>query len=594
MNIRRAGALALVAAGAVRFTFSAVMPATRALTGDFATAFPNPYFAHLRPDFSTVQVLPGWTYGPMMHIVTLPLFLVPAWRMVPAVWAAVNLAAVIASFVCVLRLSEDAESASWTTVAVAAGLWLLFQPLVTCFVMGNIEIVEMAMLLAGLAALHRGREIRSGLWLGVATMIKFLPIGFVGWLVLRRQWRAAASAGAVIAVIALAAAVTVGWASNVTFRLATEPPPLSGLHELSVTSLFLHRAGVLDSEAGAVRWFPPARFDVAKRAGQLASGLIAAGFAAVVFARRRQPATSLELSVMFMAMFMLLPWNHDHYYIFSLLPITVLLFRAVRRRDRGLLVLTIASYVLMSPPLPFSWIDRARWFGIPFAYVLNYQGVPIAGALLLWAAATRELFSRPEATADAPRPAGGGLRRLAAASALLVVPMFCGVAYFDAAAPARDAGVYVETDGGVKANGMYAMTLLPPGPGNAIAAAIERAPLVAANKVLRIFVVGPSNAEPVSAAESAQLIGFTSEAIDVSDTPESAPVATAGRRVNLEAYRISPSQPAWTPGGGLFDFYEYIRSRESGVPRTSLIGVVFNGAAGGAPRLYAARIGPPE
>jgi hypothetical protein len=67
-----------------------------------------------------------------------------------------------------------------------------------------------------------------------------------------------------------------------------------------VTSLFLHRASLLDYEIPVVRWFPRTRAVIASRAGGLASALLALAFAAALFLCRRQPVSSAEIAVLFM------------------------------------------------------------------------------------------------------------------------------------------------------------------------------------------------------------------------------------------------------------------------------------------------------
>ncbi len=398
-------ALLLLAYGGIRFLTSGFLPATHKLLGDFAAVFPAAYFARLRPDFSTIDVWPGrWLGGPMLHFLTLPLFLVPRWSMVPTAWALTNLAALILSFVLVCRLSGAARQVSWVVLVTLAGLWLLFQPLANCFAQGNVEIMEMALILGAVAALRSSRPRASGVLIGVAAMIKVLPIGFLGWFVLRRQWRAAVATVATIAVIIAVTSVTLGWKES-GFRSIggfLTVPSHGGLHELSVTSVFLHRAGVLDYEVPIVRRFPSARALTAARAGDLASALLAAGFTMLLFARRRDPVSPAEIAVLFMTMFMILPWNHDYYYLFALVPLSVLFLEAAAARDWTLMTITIAGYLLISPPVSFGWIDRTRWLPLPFAYLFNYHDVPVAGGLLLWFGATYQLLIQPS-DATAPR-----------------------------------------------------------------------------------------------------------------------------------------------------------------------------------------------
>lgn len=57
----------------------------------------------------------------------------------------------------------------------------------------QLSFLTLALLLAGEAALSRGHPIRAGGWLAVAAILKLLPAVFVGWLLVRRQWRGLAA-----------------------------------------------------------------------------------------------------------------------------------------------------------------------------------------------------------------------------------------------------------------------------------------------------------------------------------------------------------------------------------------------------------------
>ena len=388
-------AAALLALGAARFAGAGLLPAVRTLNGDFGASFPTAYFARLRPDFPTDHVWPGWNYGPMLHFLSAPLLLVPRWSMVPMVWALVNAAALMVSFVLVCRLSGVVRQVSWATIATLGGVWLLYQPLANCFAQGNIEIVEMALILAAITTLPRSKGLWSGVLVGVATMTKFLPVGFFCWFLLRRYWRAVWSGLATIVLIVVVTTVTLGWKTSISFRVMTwaAATPIAGFHELSVTSLFLHRAALLDSTVPVVRWFPTARAWTAGDAGALASVLLAFGYSLVLFLRRHRPESPLEVAVLFMTMFMILPWNHDYYYVFGLVALSVLFLRGVALRQWTLLAGVVVAYIMISPPIPFGVVDRLDLFAVPFAYVVNYANVPVIGGLLLWLIATQQMFA---------------------------------------------------------------------------------------------------------------------------------------------------------------------------------------------------------
>jgi hypothetical protein len=403
---------AVLAMALARFLASGFLPATRSINGDFAAVFPTQYFAHLRPDFPTAAVWSGWRYGPMVHFLTLPLFLVPRWSLVPVVWATVNLAAIVVSFFLVRRLAL-ARPAPMTATAILAAAWMFYQPLANCLAQGNVELIEMALILAAVVALPRGKGALSGALIGVATMIKFLPGGFLCWFLLRRQYRAFLSGAAVIAVILAITTVTLGWKDAETiFEIPSSgSATFAGMQELSITSLFLHRSSVLLRDAAATgtqgspetAWFPQERAVAASRAGLLASVLLAIGFAVTLFLRRHRPASPAEVGVLFMTMFMILPWNHDYYYVFALVPLSVLTLDGLQRRDTPLLVATLTGYLLISPPIPFSWIDRTGWLELSFRDAFSYFDLPILGALILWIATTYRMLADPEERALPPR-----------------------------------------------------------------------------------------------------------------------------------------------------------------------------------------------
>jgi len=388
-------ALAVLAFGAVRFVAAGFLPATERISGDFGAAFPTEYFRRYRPDYP--QAWPGWNYGPALHFLTLPLLLLPRWRMVAPVWALTNLAALVASFVLACRLSGVHHRLDWKAFAVLAGLWLSFQPLVNCFRPGNIEIVEMALLLWAVSALQRRADAKAGVLFGIAATIKFLPSGFFYWLAIRRRGRAVLAGAAIMALMLVLATVTLGWKDSTSIKAMgwAADTPVAGLHELSITSMFLHRASTFDAQGhiSPVRWIPSDRAVAAARSGRLASALLAAVFGVLLFVRRQSPDIALDTALLFMAMFMLLPWNHDYYYVFALVPFSIVFSRALARQDRPAVGVVLVAYLLMSPPVPFAWIDRAHLFPMRFMYFVNYYDLPIAGALLLWIALTSDVLA---------------------------------------------------------------------------------------------------------------------------------------------------------------------------------------------------------
>lgn len=420
--VRVLAGLAFVA-GAARFMWSGFLPATRELRGDFAAVFPTEYFARLRPDFPTDSVWAGWTYGPVLHFLTLPLLLLPNWSMVPKVWAVTNLLALAGCFVMTLRLSATTGKRSGFATVLLAGLWMLYQPLVNCFAQGNIEIVEMTLLLAGLVALSRARPHASGLLLGLATMTKFLPGGFLLWLLARRQWRALMTGMAAILVIAAVTQITLRWEENGTGRdlLTAFSRPIAGAQQLSLTSLFEHRAGMMDGATGEVLWFPSLRNQLAGLAGGLASALLLVACGLALLRYRAVTVSPAEIAVLFIVMLLVPPWSHDYYYVFALIPFSFLFLRGMAERNAWLITVAVAAYCLISPPIPWGWLDSMRWTDTPFVYVVGYFNLPIFGGLLLLTAAIQLLLREGPPATGAARSSSIGWRVAAAGLAVVVI-----------------------------------------------------------------------------------------------------------------------------------------------------------------------------
>jgi hypothetical protein len=396
--VRRALIALVFLYGLTRFLSSALLPALQRLTGDFSAAFPSGALIWLRPDFPRTNVIGDtagmWNYGPVMHAVTLPLFLAPTWSAVAPLWAVMNLLMLAACFAGLVGLVPGRASLTYGSLALLATMWLLFQPLATCFAQGNIEIAELLMLVLAFRLMAAGRFDAASVWVGVAVMTKFLPAGFIGWLVLKRRWRAAAVGTATMLVIAVITAFTLGWSRSVTLG---ESAPLavgsnmSGFLDGGVPSIYFHRTAVPDWSATLLNWFPEERMKVAANAGRVASAMMGIVFTCLL-ARRRPGALRDELGVLCLLMFLVAPWDHDYYYIFALVPLTLLAGEALEVRDGTTLTLIGVAYCLMSPPIPYAWVTRAHVVKPPFAYWMGAHDIPTAGALLLLVLLTTRLL----------------------------------------------------------------------------------------------------------------------------------------------------------------------------------------------------------
>lgn len=138
----------------------------------------------------------GWIYPPAGAFFAAPI----AWLPYPVAtfaWTFGSLAALFwSAWTVATLLSRPGERArAWLLWAPTA---LIARPIDSNFANGQINLYVFALVLAGLRALHEGRERRGALWLGAVTALKLVPALFLAQLAARRRF-AAAALGAALA-----------------------------------------------------------------------------------------------------------------------------------------------------------------------------------------------------------------------------------------------------------------------------------------------------------------------------------------------------------------------------------------------------------
>src|SRR6266511_2722872 len=116
-------------------------------------------------------------------------------------WAAASVACIGWSVVAVPR--ERWRPVLLAVAAVAVPLNRNFEDL-------NLNAILLALVVAAAADLERGRETRSGAWIGAATALKVFPGLLLVYLAYRRRWRAAAAGAAVAAACTIGALLPYG------------------------------------------------------------------------------------------------------------------------------------------------------------------------------------------------------------------------------------------------------------------------------------------------------------------------------------------------------------------------------------------------
>ncbi|MFV2017455.1 glycosyltransferase 87 family protein [Micromonospora sp. LOL_023] len=174
-------------------------------------------------EFIAPETTLGFTYPPFAGLTMLPMALVP---MITAGWINVALGIVTLTAVLMVLLGPIADRCGWPrwfVVGLAVPLAVAIEPSRETLGYGQVNLLLFGLVIADLVALrwraapvpHRlaaGGPLRrfffSGIWagagIGLATSIKLTPALFIVYLLVTRQWRAAAAA------IGTGAAVTIG------------------------------------------------------------------------------------------------------------------------------------------------------------------------------------------------------------------------------------------------------------------------------------------------------------------------------------------------------------------------------------------------
>ena len=389
---RRSLSIAALLYSLLHFAITGVRQPLANFYGDFLASFPTWKMASLfhRMDLYECSLAedwgwgppPIWHYGPVLHLITIPLLAFPTLRSAYVAWLFVNyIFVVVAAIVAVRILGVDR-----TSVLVVTLVFCNFNPLYEALTQRTIEIFELMLLFVAWSFYRRGRDAGCGVAIGIAAMTKFLPLIFLPWFILRRRWRALAASIAVIVPLAIAAQLVFGWQHSgiliqlggVTFLKSELDQSLSGM------------------VARLIEW---THCPLPAPVAGLVVVLIALGvlMAFMLEARRREGSEDIEFGLLAAAMVLLAPHNEQYYFIFLLLPY-LLLYRRYRERWSIRAALLALSFFLVAMPVPLSIVQRFASFDV-FSLYLR-AGIPFVGAALLVAVLVRET-ARP-VQLDAP------------------------------------------------------------------------------------------------------------------------------------------------------------------------------------------------
>jgi hypothetical protein len=389
--MRRALAAAALLYSALHFAMTGLRQPLSNFYGDFLASFPAWRVASLagRLDLYNGSLAqkwgppPIWHYGPVEHLITLPLLAFPTLRQAYVAWFFVSLAFVIITALIAMRLIGEA--------LVVVLVFCNFNPLYEALTQRNIELFELMLLFGAYALYRRGRDSACGIAIGTAAMAKFLPLIYLPWLVLKRRWRALAAALAVIVPIAIATQFILGWQnSGILLQLA------EGSYIRAEANQSL--SGVVTR---LVTWTHADLSVPAVSRVLIIAGLVALS-ALMLRLRRREGIEDLEFGLLAVAMVLLPPHNQHYYFVFLLLPY-LLLYARYRGEWSWRATLLALSFLLVAVPIPLSVVQRLT--GIAAFRLYLRAGIPFVGAALLVIVLVAEIgMAHAVLTAEQPCP----------------------------------------------------------------------------------------------------------------------------------------------------------------------------------------------
>jgi hypothetical protein len=366
---------------AAHFYVSGIRQPLHNFYSDFLGAFPSWRLSMLlgRMDFyrgSLAEVWatmfrpePLWHYGPIFHLITLPLFAFPDLHSAYVAW----LFATYAFFVCALAVAWrafDLRGVRWIAIL---GI-LNFVPMYEALTQRNIEIFELLLIFGAFALLRKGHQMPAGVLIGLAAMAKFLPLIFIPYFAVKRMWRALAASLITAEAIAVAAEAVFGWSHSGILVQLRQGSFLRGELNQSLSGMIIR----------LLQWTHAySRFTAAtlSRVAILAS---LAGLSWLFLKTRDcRGIEDLEWATLIVAMVLLPPHNQQYYLVLLIFPFLALLARRVE------LAWLAVAFFLAGAPLPF------RIFGANAFSAYLRAGIPFVGASLLGILCVRALRHAP-------------------------------------------------------------------------------------------------------------------------------------------------------------------------------------------------------
>lgn len=364
--------------------------------GDFWGAFPAPFVERYNPsldDRTIVRAYDGggrdWAYGPIMHLITLPLTFMKSIKLVSLSWLLCNYAFLAIALWLILKMFKDMPA---TVKLIVIFLWAGCWPLHAAIQEDVIEIFELLMVVVSLYFLYKERDVFAGISMGVAAMAKFLPVIFLAYFLIKGKMKAFFAMLVTVLAIITATQFTLGWQNNSTIRsfLAETFSKDSGStywRSQTISSAIERIFSSSDYSTSQIYNPIATRPMLAKNILRISIALMALGAFFLIYKRRKEKYYGLDFSILSLLMVLISTRGQPYYLIFGLIGYAFAAYYLVKERYRFGWVILGISFFLSGYIMQMREFDRIL---LPAHTDINrevfflFLSFPVYGELLLF------------------------------------------------------------------------------------------------------------------------------------------------------------------------------------------------------------------
>lgn len=320
----------------------------------------------------------SWSYGPILHLVTIPLFIFPdrdtAYRFLLFVAAG---GFVVTGLLLVWHLRRELHN----HYALAGLIFVVFNfaPALEALGQRNVELLELLLISAAFVTFGRRRDTATGLLVGLAAGVKFLPAVLIPALFLARRRRAGTVSLTTLAVIAIVTQLTLGWQNNLLLRTVVDVDSEINFfghpQNQAIPGFIMRAVGGPGNESTGIA------ISIVV--------LISAGATLCfwLWSRRGSSDWPIQWSILLTSVLLLIPHGESYYLCLLIPPFAIAFSRLCGMGRTWKWVLFLVAYSVVAWPVPMSIVEavvdsvvgRHIWL---FQWT-HENSIPMIGTLIL-------------------------------------------------------------------------------------------------------------------------------------------------------------------------------------------------------------------